>query len=228
METKLRELVAKWHGIAALRSRNCFCANCLAARSFQVCADELEAIIAAPASASAGVNAFPKCNSCGQDNVVTVRVDTGFSGEFEYLCGACISKDFAAYEAEETASASAGVSEEQIKAVLSEHWLSAIVCHHAISPDDENWDYASCACSKVDLGKKPTVGEAVGTWVEHVLALLHAAPPTGAIGELVARMSKLPRMMKHGVNWVPLNAVLGELEAAIQASAPVAEEGGKS
>lgn len=74
---------------------------------------------AALAASASGVSAFPKCNSCGQDNVVTVRVDTGFSGEFEYLCGACISKDFAAYEADETASASVGVlSEDDLEELL--------------------------------------------------------------------------------------------------------------
>ena len=44
---------------------------------------------------AAPVDEFPGCNRCQQDNIVTVRVLTGFSGEFEYLCGDCVSKEYA-------------------------------------------------------------------------------------------------------------------------------------
>lgn len=63
-----------------------------------------------------------------------------------------------------------------IRAVLANHWLSRVVCHYAVSPDDETWDRAECACSQVNLPTKPTVGEAVGTWIEHVLIVMRALP----------------------------------------------------
>ena len=42
------------------------------------------------------------CNACSrcQEKTVTVQVDTGFAGEFEFLCGPCISKERADMEEE--------------------------------------------------------------------------------------------------------------------------------
>ncbi len=74
-------------------------------------------------------------------------------------------------------------SGERLRAVLADHWLAGVHCHHAISPDDSTYDWATCACSKVNLPHKGTVGEAVGTWIEHVLGVLAAAPePSGEPG----------------------------------------------
>ena len=70
----------------------------------------------------------------------------------------------------------------QLRKILSEHWLAGVHCHHAVSPDDSTYDWAACACSKVNLPHRGTVGEAVGTWIEHVLeqlALANSRPAEG-------------------------------------------------
>jgi hypothetical protein len=48
--------------------------------------------------------------------------------------------------------------------VLSGHYLAAITCDH-----DLKRDRPECACSLVDLGWHPSVGEAVQAWIRHVM-----------------------------------------------------------
>lgn len=57
-----------------------------------------------------------------------------------------------------------GRGELQVR--LHRHYLAGIECDH-----EAKTDKASCACSMVALPAKPTVGEAVATWIEHVLTL---------------------------------------------------------
>jgi hypothetical protein len=51
--------------------------------------------------------------------------------------------------------------------ILRQHYLAWIECDH-----DKQMDNPQCACSKVDLGWHPTVGDAVNAWIEHVRAAL--------------------------------------------------------
>lgn len=46
---------------------------------------------------------------------------------------------------------------------LKDHYLAGVECDH-----DRKQDRASCACSRVDLGWQPSVGEAVDSWIAHV------------------------------------------------------------
>jgi hypothetical protein len=46
---------------------------------------------------------------------------------------------------------------------LRQHWLRAMECDHATGRDKPH-----CACSRVDLGWHPSVGEAVEAWLAHV------------------------------------------------------------
>ncbi len=54
-------------------------------------------------------------------------------------------------------------------ALLREHWLAGIDCI-----EERSVDVARCACSRVDLGWQPSVGEARDSWLAHVAALLDA------------------------------------------------------
>lgn len=49
-------------------------------------------------------------------------------------------------------------------AVLKRHYLAQIVCDH-----ERKMDNPVCACSLVNLGWHPSVGEAVDAWIEHVI-----------------------------------------------------------
>jgi len=54
-------------------------------------------------------------------------------------------------------------------AVLAEHWLARVEC----DPEAKT-DRAHCSCSMVALLVRPSVGDAVRDWAEHVAAILTA------------------------------------------------------
>ena len=54
-------------------------------------------------------------------------------------------------------------------AVLAEHWLARVECN----PDTKT-DRAHCSCSLVAFPVRPSVGDAVRDWAEHVAAVLAA------------------------------------------------------
>lgn len=49
--------------------------------------------------------------------------------------------------------------------ILRVHYLAQIVCDH-----EAKTDHAVCACSLIDLGVYPSVGQAVQSHVDHVMA----------------------------------------------------------
>ena len=51
--------------------------------------------------------------------------------------------------------------------VLSKHYLVEVICDH-----EREMDNPRCACSLVNLGWHPSVGQAVNAWIEHVLEVL--------------------------------------------------------
>jgi len=64
-----------------------------------------------------------------------------------------------------------------IEAALRQHYLAEIVCDHQRKMDNP-W----CACSLVNLGWHPSVGDAVQAWVDHVLDALDGAATPGEEG----------------------------------------------
>jgi len=53
--------------------------------------------------------------------------------------------------------------------VLAEHWLYSVEC----DPEAKT-DRAHCSCSLVAFPVRPSVGDAVRDWAEHVAAILTA------------------------------------------------------
>lgn len=86
-------------------------------------------------------------------------------------CPKCAEDAEALRQAE--AAREAAEREGRFAAVLREHYLSAITCDHKLRIDQ-----AVCACSRVNLGWHHHVGDAVESWIQHVLAAL--ARPEGA------------------------------------------------
>jgi hypothetical protein len=62
---------------------------------------------------------------------------------------------------------------DSVPNILRQHYLAWIECDH-----EQQMDNPQCACSKVDLGWHPTVGDAVNAWIEHVRAALQGDQPT--------------------------------------------------
>jgi hypothetical protein len=54
-----------------------------------------------------------------------------------------------------------------LEAILRGHYLAQIECDH-----EGKRDRAQCQCSLVSLGWHPSVGDAVQSWVDHVMALI--------------------------------------------------------
>jgi hypothetical protein len=57
----------------------------------------------------------------------------------------------------------------RIETVIKAHYLAGIECSH-----ERGMDLPMCACSQVDLGWHPNVGEAVDAYVKHVMEVLDA------------------------------------------------------
>lgn len=53
---------------------------------------------------------------------------------------------------------------ERLRDRLQRHYLAYVACDH-----ERGMDNPQCACSLVDLGWHPSVGEAVEAWIDHVL-----------------------------------------------------------
>ena len=68
----------------------------------------------------------------------------------------------------------AGLTEEQVLAVLKEHWLFAIHCNHK-----SETDVATCACGW-NSPEHSSVGLAVEKWAEHALFYITRALRTKA------------------------------------------------
>jgi len=58
----------------------------------------------------------------------------------------------------------------RLRAVLHQHYLTQITCDH-----ERKMDNPVCACSLVNLGWHPSVGDAVGAWITHVIGELAAS-----------------------------------------------------
>lgn len=102
----------------------------------------------------------PSCPGCGLAN---------YSG----LCPHCRG-DQDAYERELVppfeSSLPADQVEERVRGALREHYLAEVICDH-----EQKIDNPRCACSLVDLGWHPSVGAAVGAWIDHVMEVARAA-----------------------------------------------------
>ena len=61
-----------------------------------------------------------------------------------------------------------GVTMTGLDALLFQHYLAEMQCEHDDSLPTGGRDRAICACSMVDLGWKPTVGDAVISWIGHL------------------------------------------------------------
>lgn len=55
----------------------------------------------------------------------------------------------------------------RLEAVLRAHWLASIQCDPIAKTDTAN-----CSCSMVQLPTMPSIGEAVETWIAHILEQL--------------------------------------------------------
>jgi len=58
-----------------------------------------------------------------------------------------------------------------LRTALAEHYLAGITCDGA-----QERDNPVCACSRIFLGWHPSVGDAVGAWIGHVLGVLAGDP----------------------------------------------------
>jgi hypothetical protein len=56
---------------------------------------------------------------------------------------------------------------DPLRDVLRRHYLTQITCDH-----DRKMDNPVCACSLVNLGWHPSVGDAVDAWADHVIGEL--------------------------------------------------------
>lgn len=54
-----------------------------------------------------------------------------------------------------------------LRVVLLDHWPVQVLCDH-----EARTDQVVCSCSQVTLPVMPTVGAAIDTWIEHVIACL--------------------------------------------------------
>jgi hypothetical protein len=62
----------------------------------------------------------------------------------------------------------AGMMEEILRKVLTDHWLAAMICDH-----ENETDKAICSCSRVNLPIMKSVAESAKTWVDHVVDEFH-------------------------------------------------------
>ncbi len=135
-------------------------------QALQEFADELAALAEKPAERPA-VDRWT-CPDCGYDSMPYPPKDYN-------ICPKCMvefGNDDRKSKMLEQRAERPQLSAELVRVVLAQHWLAGIHCHHATTPDDSTYDWATCACSEVNLSHKGTVGEAVGSWIEHVLAML--------------------------------------------------------
>ena len=58
---------------------------------------------------------------------------------------------------------------DPLRDVLRRHYLTQITCDH-----ERKMDNPVCACSLVNLGWHPSVGDAVDAWIDHVIGELGA------------------------------------------------------
>jgi hypothetical protein len=63
-----------------------------------------------------------------------------------------------------------------LSTILFDHALVEIQCDH-----DAKTDRPICACSLIELGWYPTVGQARQAWVDHVVAVIRGKWSTSAI-----------------------------------------------
>jgi hypothetical protein len=113
-----------------------------------------------------------ECPRCGRNVYETgdAVFDSGYLDEpyvYECACGALVVAD------EGYNSTAWYVPMADAAAVLAEHWLARVEC----DPDTKT-DRAHCSCSLVAFPVRPSVGDAVRDWAEHVAAVLAAQEET--------------------------------------------------